>query len=210
MRSRLISVSHSLKRAFLLLSVLGLALLASAPAAAQRGAITVSRNLSQLTDRAGIIVRGNVISAKVEKHPELGGHTIVVTLRVKKTLKGQVGDTFVFRQYIWDIRDRYDAAGYQKGQEVLLMMLTPNRYGLTSPAGMDQGRFRILRNREGKEVAVNGVGNFKLFHGMEAQVQAKAARLSPQLAKMLQEKRARPVPVQDLELLITDSVKGSE
>ena len=201
---------HSLKRSFLLLSVLGLALLASVPALAQRGAHTVPGNLNQLTERAGIIVRGTVMSARVEKHPVLGGHTIVVTLRVKKTLKGQAGSTFAFRQYIWDIRDRYDAAGYRKGDEVMLMLLTPNRYGLTSPAGMDQGRFRIFRNREGQEVAVNGAGNFMLFRGMEAQVQAKAAGLSPQLMKMLQQNRTAPIPVQDLEVLVAASVKGSE
>lgn len=193
---------HSLKRSFLLLALLAVAL----PAWAQRGALTVSRNLDQLTQRAGIIVRGTVISAKVEKHPELGGHTIVVTLRVKKTLKGEAGDTFTFRQYIWDIRDRYDAAGYRKGDEVMLMLLNPNRYGLTSPVGMEQGRFRIVRNREGKEVAVNGVGNSRLFQGVEA----PPGSVSPQFEKMLQQKRSAPVPVQDLELLITSSMKGSE
>ena len=205
MRSRRITVLHSLKPAFLLLSLLGLALLAPAPAAAQRGAITVPRNLNQLTERAGIIVRGTVTSAKVERHPDLGGRTVVVTLQVKKALKGQTGDTFTFRQYIWDIRDRYDAAGYRKGDELMLILLTPNRYGLTSPVGMEQGRFRILRNRAGKEVAVNGVGNARLFQGMEPEAQPEG--VSPQLTKMLQEKRAGPVPVSDLELLISASNK---
>lgn len=199
-------MSHSLKRSFLLLVLVVVAL----PAWAQRGALTVPRNLDQLTERAGIIVRGTIMTARVERHPDLGGHTVVVTLRVKKTLKGQAGNTFTFRQYIWDIRDRYDAAGYRKGDEVLLMLLTPNRYGLTSPAGMEQGRFRILRDRGGQELAVNGVGNFMLLRGMEAQVQSKAAGLSPQLMRMLQQNRATPVPVQDLELLIASSVKGSE
>ncbi|MCI0353596.1 MAG: hypothetical protein L0099_00960, partial [Acidobacteria bacterium] len=153
-----------MKRAFLLLSGL-LLTLASVPGFAQRGALTVPRNLSQLTDRAAVIVRGNVVSARIEKHPEFTNlHTVVVTLRVKETLKGEVGDTYTFRQYIWDIRDRYDVAGYRRGLEVILLMNAPNQHGLTSPAGMEQGRFRVFRDRSGNEVAVNGLGNHGLFH----------------------------------------------
>ena len=47
------------------------AALAPASASAQRGAMTVPRNLDQLTDRASDIVRGTVVEARVEKHPEL-------------------------------------------------------------------------------------------------------------------------------------------
>src|SRR4029450_1978616 len=110
------------------------ALLLAAPAFAQHGAITVPRNLEQLTDRAADIVRGTVISAHVEKHPEFTNlDTVVVTLRVRETLKGNARGTFQFRQHIWDIRDRWDAAGYRKGQDVLLLMIAPSRYGLSSP-----------------------------------------------------------------------------
>ena len=49
------------------------ACLLTAPAFAQRGAMTVPRNLDQLTDRATDIVRGTVVEARVEKHPELDG-----------------------------------------------------------------------------------------------------------------------------------------
>ena len=102
-------------RRFLLLVV---ACIATAPAFAQRGALTVPRNLDQLTDRAADIVRGTVLSAHVEKHPELTNlDTVVVTLRVSETLKGQAIGTYTFRQYIWDVRDRYDNAGYRKGQD---------------------------------------------------------------------------------------------
>ena len=36
------------------------------PAAAQRGAITAPRNLSEMVDESGIIVRGQVLSARAE------------------------------------------------------------------------------------------------------------------------------------------------
>ena len=38
-------------------------------------------------------------------------------------------------------------------------MNAPSRYGLTSPAGLEQGRFRIQRDRSGREIAINGAGN---------------------------------------------------
>ena len=137
--------------------LIAVACLATSPAFAQRGAMTVPRNLDELTDRAQDIVRGTVVSAHVEKHPELTNlHTVVVTLRVRETLKGAARDTYTFRQYIWDLRDRYDAAGYRKGQELLLLMNAPSRYGLTSPVGIEQGRFRIQRDRSGRAVALNG------------------------------------------------------
>jgi hypothetical protein len=92
------------------------ALLLAAPAFAQRGALTVPRNLIEMSERAADIVRGTVVSARVEKHPELTNlDTVVVTLRVREALKGGAQGSFTFRQYIWDIRDRWDAAGYRKG-----------------------------------------------------------------------------------------------
>ena len=103
------------------------------------------------------IIRGTVTDARVEKHPELDNlHTIVITLRVRETLKGAARETYTFRQYIWDLRDRSDVAGYRKGQELLLLMNGSSRYGLTSPVGLEQGRFRIQRDRSGREVAMNG------------------------------------------------------
>ncbi len=190
---------------------MGLALLASVPATAQRGALTVSRNLSQLTDRAQTIVRGNVISAVVEKHPEFQNlHTVVVTLRVKETLKGETGETFTFRQYIWDIRDRYDAAGYQKGQDLLLLMIAPSEAGLSSPAGLHQGRFRIVRDKAGKELAVNGQGNIRLFEGMSQQLATKGITLSPKSSSLVQKHRQGPIAASELTALIRELMKGSE
>ena len=143
------------------------ALLVAAPALAQRGAMTVPRSLEQMTERAADIVRGTVVSARVEKHPELPNlDTVVVTLRVRETLKGEARGSFTFRQYIWDIRDRWDAAGYRKGQDLLLVLNAPTRYGLTSPVGIEQGRFRIQRDRNGGLVALNGTGNLHLLDGV--------------------------------------------
>ena len=189
---------HRLGRAALILAACACA----APALAQRGALTLPRNLEQLTDRASDIVRGTVVSAHVEKHPELDNlDTVVVTLRLSDTLKGSARETFTFRQFIWDVRDRHDAAGYRKGQELLLLMIAPSRYGLSSPAGLDQGRFRIERDRRGRETAVNGMGNFKLFDGLDAS-KASAVMLTARQASLVAKHRKGPVDAAELTAMI--------
>lgn len=189
---------RSLGRASLILA----ALLFAVPAAAQRGGMTIPRNLEQLTDRASDIVRGTVVSAHVEKHPELTNlDTVVVTLRLTDTLKGAAQGTFTFRQFIWDVRDRQDAAGYRKGQDLLLLMIAPSRYGLSSPAGLHQGRFRIERDRKGREMAINGAGNFKLFEGLDAGTKS-AAPLSTRQANLVAKHRKGPVDAGELTAMI--------
>src|SRR5690348_11925161 len=77
--------------------------------AGQRGAITASRNLADLAGEARVIVRGRIVSARVEPHPQFSSlWTILVTLQVDEVIKGQLGDSYTFRQFIWDPRDRQD------------------------------------------------------------------------------------------------------
>ena len=182
--------------------LIAVACLATSPAFAQRGAMTVPQNLDELTDRAQDIVRGTVVSAHVEKHPELTNlHTVVVTLRVRQTLKGAARVTYTFRQYIWDIRDRYDAAGYRKGQELLLLMNAPSRYGLASPVGIEQGRFRIQRDRSGRAVALNGAGNVRLFDRLQGPP-GKPAALTPRQASVVAKHRSGPIALDELAGMI--------
>jgi hypothetical protein len=180
----------------------------TAPAFAQRGAMTVPRNLDQLTDRAADILRGTVVSARVEKHPELTNlDTIVVTLRVQETLKGQSSGTFTFRQYIWDIRDRRDAAGYRKGQQYLLLMNAPSRHGLTSPAGMELGRFRLSRDATGREVAVNGRGNVLLMSGLSSELAKSGVVLSPSSMGLVSKHQKGAIAADELAGLIRELVQ---
>ena len=193
-----VTLFRSLGRASLILTAVLLAM----PAIAQRGALTIPRNLEQLTDRASDVVRGTVVSAHVEKHPELTNlDTVVVTLRLTDTLKGSAQGSFTFRQFIWDVRDRQDAAGYRKGQDLLLLMIAPSRYGLSSPAGLEQGRFRIERDRKGREVAINGTGNFKLFEGLDAGAKS-AVTLSSRQASLVAKHRKGPVEATELTAMI--------
>lgn len=193
-----------------LLLCLALVLFLPAAAQGQRGALTLQRDLGTLVERAATIVRGHVVSARVEPHPQFTHlTTLVITLRVEEALKGQADKTFTFRQYIWDIRDRYDAAGYRKGQHLLLLMNKVNEYGLTSPAGMEQGRFRILRDAQGREVAVNGRGNAGLFRDLASQLTRKGIKLTPALSALLAQHQAGPIALPDLEDIIRAIAKAN-
>jgi hypothetical protein len=180
------------------LTLLALAL----PARGQRGALTRPRNLAQLLAQSATIVRGYVASARVEPHPDLHHlSTVVVTLKVAETLKGEARQTFTFRQFIWDIRDRYDAAGYRKGQHLLLLLNPPTRYGLSSPAGLEQGRFRITRDAQGREMATNGRGNAGLFRGLATQLDRKRVNLGPRVAALVHRHQTGPIALDDLREL---------
>ena len=156
---------------------------------AQRGAITAPRNLAELTNAAHVIVRGHVLSASYEAHPQFSNlKTVVVTLRVADTLKGSAPAVFTFRQFIWDVRDQFNAAGYRPGQELVLLMTRPSSLGLSVPVGLEQGRFRIVR-QNGKTLAINGHGNAGLFSGMQAQLQAGRLVLSKVSSDIVRQNR---------------------
>lgn len=180
-----------------------LLLAVGAPLAAQRGALVMPRNLGELVDQAERIVVGRVAIAYVEPHPDFQNlNTVVVTLRIEEVLKGPEAPTFTFRQFIWDIRDRYDAAGYRKGQRLLLLTNRPTSYGLRSPTGLEQGRFRILRDQQGSEIAVNGHANRGLFRGLAPQLAQKGVELPPKLSALVAEHHAGPISLQDLRDII--------
>jgi hypothetical protein len=180
----------------------GFALLAL-PAPGQRGALTLPRNLAELTQQAQTIVHGRVMLAHVEPHPQLTNlSTVVVTLRVEETLKGQAAQFFTFRQFIWDARDRLDAAGYRKGQELLLLLNPPTPYGLVSPTGIEQGRFRILRDTQGRKTAINGYGNAGLFDRIAVQAKSRQLKFSASTAALMHNSSPGKVPLDQIEEVI--------
>ncbi len=145
------------------------------------------------------------MSAVVEPHPQYSKiRTVVVTLSVDESFKGATGATFTFRQFIWDARDRLDAAGYRKGQHLLLLMNAATPMGLASPAGLEQGRFRVVRDSAGREVAINGASNRGLFVNLTAQLQKKGIRLSAEMSRVVAAPPAGPLALDDLRQLIRE------
>ncbi len=181
------------------------------PVAAQRGAITLPQNLGELADEAAVIIRGRVLSARVEPHLQLRGlTTVVVTLRVEETLKGKPDATYTFRQYVWDVRDRQEGLGYRKGQRVLLLLTSPTHLGLSSPVGLEQGRFRIQRDAEGREFAINGHGNAGLLLNLDRSAARKGVQLSPAQARLAAEHRSGAIAFDELRGLIRQFAGGPQ
>ena len=90
------------------------------------------------------------------------------------------------------------------------MMIEPSQYGLSSPAGLEQGRFVISRDSTGREFAVNGHGNMKLFDGISAQVAAKGIPLSPRTSSLVQKHLRGPVELRDLTALIRELAQAGQ
>ncbi len=182
-----------------------LVLCLAVPAFSQRGAITAPVSLDQMSRRADRIVHGSVVSARVEPHPQLTNlSTIVITMQVQDTLKGKAATTLTFRQFIWDLRDKQDAAHYLKGQELLLFLNPVSEYGLTSPVGLEQGRFRITRDRTGKAYATNGRDNAGLFSGTEQRARAQHMKLSTKATTVVQQTNPGPIPLDDMKQTIRE------
>jgi hypothetical protein len=169
-------------------------------AAAQRGAITVPRDLAQLSNAADKIIQARVMYAIVEPHSTYHHlRTVRVTLEIEDVLKGSAAGNITFRQFIWDPRDISDAAGYRPGNEMLLFLNAPTSLGLTSPVGLEQGRFRVQTNREGELVATNGNGNSGLLSNAVRQTIAKNARVSATSRITVQSFTAGPMPLRALK-----------
>jgi hypothetical protein len=167
-----------------------------ASAFSQSGASTAPADLDQLVQGAQNIVRGQILSATIEPHPQFPNlQTVVITLSVTKVLKGSAGSTLTFRQFEWDSRDASSLAGYKSAGEVLLFLNPVSQYGLTSTVGLEQGRFRVLPDGKGNRYVVNGRGNLGLFN----QVPAKAAARGVAFSKPVQEMLANPKGKASLE-----------
>lgn len=178
----------------------------SAPA--QQGALVAQRNLAELVDAAGVIVVGTVLQARVEPHPDYPNiPTVLVTVKVEERLKGEAGGFYVYRQAVLDIRERYNAAGYKKGERALLLLAKPSRYGLSSPMGLSLGRFRIAEDALGQRYAVNAFGNAGLFEGMGTQLRQRGIDTTARETELVEEHRRGAVKLEDLKGLIRKLVE---
>jgi hypothetical protein len=128
--------------------------------------------------------------------------TVVVTIRVEDILKGSTPNSYTFRQAVIDRKDLREKLGYRVGQHILIILYKTSQFGLTSPAGMEQGRFYIESGSNGSLVARNGFGNAGLFRGLDSQLKAKGLRLEPEMQAMVVGSGAGPVSLEQLKRLI--------
>jgi len=201
------------KQAVVVGTVVGTLLLLTVPGLlAQRGALTVPLTLPQLVGRAETIVVGSIATVRVEPHPQYPNlNTAVFTLRVKEALKGMTNaeNFHTYRQYLPDFRDK-DRVFLEKGSKVLIMLNKISSLGLTSPAGLTQGRFRIM-TVNGQQVAINGHSNYNLFTGITAKLQQKGVTLDARLAQVVatHQEVGGPVELEAFESLISALAGGN-
>ncbi|MBI1739064.1 MAG: hypothetical protein HYR58_07435 [Acidobacteria bacterium] len=181
-------------------------------AGAQRDARVLHRNLPELVGDSYTIVLGRVVSVKAEPHPQLQNlQTLVVTLQVSEVWKGQAGSTFTFRAFVSHPLDFKEKLGYAGDQDVLLMLTRPSDIGLSSPAGLEQGRFRVSTDAHGNRTVVNGLNNAGLFRN----VQKTAPKLDAQLAalparQLLTQHASGPIAFDDFKTIVQTLVAGSQ
>jgi hypothetical protein len=169
---------------------------------AQSNAITLPRNLADLVTESPTVVQGWITRVTLEPHDRLKNLlTVVVTVQLEDSLKGKATGTYTFRQAVIDARDQERRLGYRAGQHVLLLLIRPSEYGLASPAGMEQGRFRIEPGPDGKLTAVNGFGNVGLFRELPVGLQQNPA-LSVEARRMIAQPSPGPVGLDQLKAVI--------
>lgn len=162
------------------------------PAWAQNHAYTAPADLDTLVQTANTIVRGSVVSANIEPLPNFPNlRSVVVTLSVTRILKGKPTSTLTFRQFLWDAHDSSVFASYKQSGELLLFLNPVSTYGLTSPVGLEQGRFRVLRDSKGTQYVLNGRGNLGLFNQVSTKADARGISFSPEVQAMLSKPSGR-------------------
>ena len=120
-------------------------------------------NVEEMTDRADRIFSARCVDVDVRQDPDLGLAVTWVTLEVDRAVKGDLGRTVTLK-----LLHGPAAARFQPGEEVILFLHGESSLGLTSPVGLGQGRFRILEDKHGRRIAVNGLANRGLFRGLSA------------------------------------------
>ncbi|MGH9818497.1 MAG: hypothetical protein ACRD6I_20740 [Candidatus Acidiferrales bacterium] len=183
------------------------ALLIAPPLTAQRGARVLHRNIAQLVQNAEYIFRGEVTEAFTEPHPQFSNlQTVVVTLRIVEAIKGNLGAAYTFRQYLSDPRDIQGKLDYRPGQQYFLLMLKPSQYGLSSPSGHEQGRFRIITDAQGNVLVRNGFDNIRLMERIDQTMPSLKAALNPATQARVAKHHRGPIPYDDLKSIIRGAI----
>lgn len=157
--------------------------------------MVLKMNLSQLTERADTIFRGQVLSVEPGKISIGGGTlpTVTYRLRVDEAFKGkfeakenaapEVEITMLgtFKAVVRVGNQTHLSPSLPEipklnvGENYVLFTTAPGKSGLRSPVGLGQGSFRIYPGANKTEFAVNELNNLGLFDGG-----ASAQRAEPQ------------------------------
>jgi hypothetical protein len=136
-------------------------------------------NLAYLSQRADVILQGRII--KVVEEP-LPGYpnipTVSVTVAVDQSLRGVAKKIYTFREVRIGQRPTSAKRSYGVGQRYMLFLPSPSQYGLSSPIGMGQGRFRIAPDSKGRTSVMNEHSNMGLFRDVATAAGAAGKQLT--------------------------------
>lgn len=126
-------------------------------------------NLEEMTLRAARIFAGRCVASELEKDPNTGMVVAVATFEVHRTVKGGAQDAVTVRMIEGDDGHGGGTAGvpgFRPGDEAVLFLYGEGKSGLTSPVGLGQGRFTIITDKEGRQIARNEFANRNLLRGL--------------------------------------------
>jgi hypothetical protein len=130
-------------------------------------------NLEELTARADRIFAGRCTETKLVPNDKLGAVTRV-TFEVERVIKGDLGSTLTI-EVVGAEAGRMapglaalDVPRFSPGERVVLFLYPDSTLGLTSPVALGQGKFSVLYDKEGHELAVNAFGNRDLLRGLSS------------------------------------------
>lgn len=170
-------------------------------------------NLAEMTERAAVIVQGQVTAVRYEPLPGYPHvDTVLVTLRVEQSLKSSVGQTYTFREFIPPGQSRMvHKRSYLVGQQLILFLPAPSEYGLSNPLGRQQGTFHITEDSKGNKFVANETGNTQLFAGIQ-EAAAKAGKTLSRQPSELQSLARGPIPLDTFVSIVKElsSLPGAE
>jgi hypothetical protein len=174
----------------------------STPAQAQQIAVK-QVNLAYIAQRADVIVQGHIVSVIREPlpgYPKIP--TIKVTISVQDMMRGPADiKNYSFREFAFDFSHSKGKKSYAAGQQLLLFLTSPSRYGLSGAVGIEQGRFHIDTNSGGAPLIINERKNAGLFRDVEQTVK-KAGRKLTKIQSRVASTQHGPVNLEDFVSLV--------
>lgn len=158
--------------------------------------MVLHNNLQSMVNGADRILLGKVLTVKEGTDPA-GRSCQFITFEVSECFKGDCGKTLTIKQVHSRPFTRSDGIVVQstlfRGVPVFkegktgLFLLSPNsKIGFTTTVGFGQGKFDVLIDEFGQKKLVNGVGNWRLFQGMQVLPGYKSQGLTTKRFQALQ------------------------
>jgi len=182
------------------MAAIGALLLLACPLSAQF--VSQPVNLAYLSQRADVIVQGRITKVVEEPMPGYPNiPTVSVTVAVDMALRGTAAKTYTFREVLIGRRSKASKKTYGVGQHYFLFLPSPSQYGLSSPIGLGQGRFRIAPDPAGRTTVMNEHSNVGLFRDMDKAAGIAGRQLTASQRRLLTVERG-PVALDEFVSLV--------